>query len=393
MATSCKYGSFIIQTYEAMKDEANASFRNKDMEKAEEQYLDIISQIEALGTPEELLQIYLAALNNIAATLLQLKKVEDVVVYTSKSVSLDTKNIKAYYRRAMARKDLNPPQYDSALEDVEKILEVETANSQALALKKTLCDLRIRNAQSAGPRKDPTALGSGSHTGSLAATAGMSTAPAPEPEVADLASEYGSFTVRDWTPPEPTKPAPMSQLPAAARPGATGPTTTATGATNIMNMIQARKKATGAGAKAGAGAAPQTGTGSMAARETAAVEGNEVVSSVFELLREEEARTKHVFKKKIGRNKQIEKTVVAKPGSNKKKGVAQDPHKLHNQPDRFAEHAVDAWAQLGSDETSKSDYVKQLLQERKRMEQANLKRAAYVKKTEDEAYSESDEDE
>jgi tetratricopeptide (TPR) repeat protein len=392
-------GSFVIQSYEAMKDEANSSFRSKDMEKAEWQYKEVMSRIEELGTPEELMQIYLAVLNNVAATLLQVNKLDEVIVYTTKSIALDDRNIKAYYRRACAMRDLDPPEFDRALEDVDKILEVETANSQALALKKELGNLRIKMGQTAGPRKDPTALGSGSHTGSLATTAGVSKAPAPEPvsasEMGDLAAEYGSFTVKDWKPPEPASPTgdlpakPLISLPerVVTAAGTAGPCPAkpdAGAAMDIMSFIQARKKAA-AGSK----------TASVKEAGSAAVEGNAAVRSVFDMLQAEEAQTRQVFKKKIVRNKEIEKTTTAKPKAAvvKKKDPARDPRKLHNQPDRFAEDAVDAWKELGSDEASKTSYVKQLLEEKKRMEKANLARAAYVKKSEDDDYSESDEDE
>lgn len=396
-----------------MKDEANNSFRNKEMEKAEGQYLEIISKVEALGTPEELLQIYLAVLNNVAATLLQLKKLDEVILYTTKSVSLDDRNIKAFYRRAMARKDLDPPQYDAALADVEKILEVETANSQALALKKTLLDLRIRLAQTANSRRDPTALGSGSHTGSLATTAGVCKDPVPVPapnvlspptgpiaaeDMKSLASKYGSFTVQNWTPVRSTAPATTTEplaYPTTAGPSAVASAITDTGKIDIMSMIQARKKA----AAAAGSQIPslRSAAQSAAERATAAVENNTVVGSVFDMLQQEEVRTKQVFKKKISRNKEIEKVVSSKPvaGIVKKKDPKLDPKKLHNQPNKYGEGAEDAWQQLGSDEMSKSNYVKQLLEEKKRLEKVNLKRAAYAKKTEEkeEDHSESDENE
>lgn len=361
-----------VEALEQLKDDANNAFKRGDMEAAERMYLEVIEKSESFGTPSEVLPIYIAALNNLCATLIQLKKFHEAIKYSSTSIKLNDNNLKALYRRALACKELG--EYNSAMEDVERILTVESANSQALALKKTLVDLRFKMNNDASKRAgvvrpknehSPASLATREDNGScddddddsVANCDAQSMKDSHPPPAAlfskkyhpSAVSEFNQFTVSDWKPTEDQTTGPKFNpvsLQAAAIPKSQAP--------SISTLIKRQQ------------------AGKNAGRE---IENKSelapVATGTFDSMQEEEVRTKHVFVNRMSRNHKIASSKEKKESeklSAKSKKI--DKSKLHNQPDRYCSGAVDAWKDLESEEVSKTQYVKKLLDEKKKTERS-----------------------
>lgn len=169
--------SLLLSDCEALKSKANGLMKEGLYEQAIEEYTKVVdvlcSSIDAAVSTDgpdntdsgdsfdAQFSVYVSCLNNLSMAYLKLDRLQDCIQICDRAINIDNHNLKAYYRRASAYKTLGA-MYDRlpgnggkemnaeeellwkhAEDDVECILAAESANKQALDLKKEIRRLKL----------------------------------------------------------------------------------------------------------------------------------------------------------------------------------------------------------------------------------------------------------
>lgn len=371
-----------LRNLESLKDTGNQAFKDGKLVDAERMYLEVIEAIEYLSEPPEFFATYMAAINNLCAVYLKLEKYDLVCEYSTKSLSKDDKNLKAYYRRALARKFLQ--EYEEALVDVESILQCESQNKQALELKTSITQIQSQNQNARNYLNGVPKL--------------VKTFQEPKLEKEEVVAEnrtfsykgkaaggeYGNgFMAADWVPTNISKAneqvnAHDSEAEKAAALQSIASIQNAVNKYNAQNVrvlskLGTKKKEIQADPLVSPIKTPTSMAQALAQaklhKKTSSAGSNrnpdiakdaDVVASVFISLQEDEQMKKQTFLERVQRKKKAK----TKPVSSQK-GL--DGDKLHNKPNRYADVAVSAWDALAEEEQGKITYLNEIIEEKNKV--------------------------
>ena len=112
------------------KNEGNAFFKAQNLVESKKKYESVIDYIESDSSKESkelLIQTYL----NLSMVCSKLAEFKKAIEYADKALAIDSRNVKAYYRRANAQSLFGS--YEDARSDLKKALEVEPGNKDIIA--------------------------------------------------------------------------------------------------------------------------------------------------------------------------------------------------------------------------------------------------------------------
>ena len=128
------------QELEDRKKVANNFLSLKQIEKARDIYFSILFDIETLTEYDD---IKIACYNNLSSLFLDHGEIQEVLRLTTKTLEIDSRNLKALYRQSQAYDKLG--QYSLAIEFIQKLLEIEPSNKQGKTFLSLLID-KISNS-------------------------------------------------------------------------------------------------------------------------------------------------------------------------------------------------------------------------------------------------------
>ncbi len=122
-----------IEVAKGFKDEGNAAFKAKDMEKAKEMYTKVEKYLEG-QTEEEAKALKISVKCNLSLIHLREKNYKKAVQWARESLDIDSEHVKSRYRRAAAYIEMG--NYEDANEDIKYALNLDPANKPLKALRK-----------------------------------------------------------------------------------------------------------------------------------------------------------------------------------------------------------------------------------------------------------------
>ena len=344
---------------EAIKDEANSSFKSGDFGKAESLYLTIVQNMLdkshgfSVALPPEELALYVSVLNNLSATELKLCKYEATINYSTTSINLDVSNIKAYYRRAMAKFSL--AEFESALADIDMILSIESNNSQALSLRRQIVAKmeQLRFSESHRNYTNEKNL----EANPVDRINDMNTVVDRSLSAGANTNGYG-FMCNDWVPPpeatsetvggSPLKPPSLQAISLIQQ--------------NIAKYQAYSNKSNKLTIHEACQQLSMKTTNSIKDRNIL----NENVINEFERLKLEDENAKKLFNDRIQFNKTTNGQTTIMNVHTKVEEV--DSSKMHYTPAKYSIDAVDAWKSLEEEENQQVKYIETLKEQKVRIQ-------------------------